>query len=103
MNIGVAVKEIAELLAACDVPEPGREASLLVCLSIKRDKAFLIAHPEYELTSGEKTVLDEYVRRRAGREPYQYISGVQEFYGLDFEVTPAVLIPRPETEILVER
>jgi len=103
MKVGMAVKEVAELLAAHDVPEPTREASLLVGLSIKKDRTYLIAHPEYELTRDERTLLDEYARRRAGREPYQYISGVQEFYGLPFEVTPAVLIPRPETEILVER
>jgi release factor glutamine methyltransferase len=103
MNIGSAVKEVTAELTSRNVAEPVREGSLLVCLSIRKDKAFLIAHPEYELTADEKSLLADYVRRRANREPYQYISGRQEFYNLEFEVTPAVLIPRPETEILVER
>ena len=103
MNLGYAIKEITELLKSHDVTEPAREASLLVCLSIRKDKTFLIAHPEYELTADEQSLLKDFVRRRANREPYQYIAGKQEFYGLEFEVTSDVLIPRAETEILVER
>jgi release factor glutamine methyltransferase len=103
MKIGNAVRAIAEILEVQNVPEPLREASLLICLAIKKDKAFLIAHPEYELRVDERSLLQDFANRRANREPYQYIAGHQEFYGLEFEVTPDVLIPRPETEILVER
>jgi len=103
MKIGNAVRAIAEILEVENVPEPLREASLLICLAIKKDKAFLIAHPEYELRVDERSLLQDFANRRANREPYQYIAGHQEFYGLEFEVTPDVLIPRPETEILVER
>jgi release factor glutamine methyltransferase len=103
MKIGNAVRAIAEILEVQNVPEPLREASLLICLAIKKDKAFLIAHPEYELRDDERSLLQDFANRRANREPYQYIAGHQEFYGLEFEVTPDVLIPRPETEILVER
>jgi release factor glutamine methyltransferase len=103
MNIGDAIRDISELLKDRGIAETRREAALLVALSIGKDKTFLIAHSEYELTVGERTRLDEFVRRRSRREPFQYISGKQEFFGLEFEVSPAVLIPRPETEILVER
>lgn len=91
------------ILAASGVAEPRREAMSLVMLATERDRTFLYAHPEYALTPAEATTFDSLVKRRAGREPLQYISGVQEFYGLEFEVTPDVLIPRPETEMLVER
>lgn len=61
-----------------------------------------MAHPEYELSADEWIGFESVIVRRSGREPFQYITGRQEFYGLEFEVKPGVLIPRPETEILVE-
>lgn len=85
------------------VVDSRREAGSLLALALKRDKTFLIAHPEYLLDPAEERIVDGFVRRRASHEPFQYISGVQEFYGLEFEVTPDVLIPRPETEMVVER
>ncbi|MGH9821219.1 MAG: peptide chain release factor N(5)-glutamine methyltransferase [Pyrinomonadaceae bacterium] len=103
MNIAEAIRDAAVLLSESGVDGPRREAALLVSLSVGKDRTFLIAHPEYKLTRSEETRLDDLVRRRANREPFQYISGIQEFFGLEFDVSPAVLIPRPETEILVER
>lgn len=103
MNIADSLRQIIDLLHNHGIPEPGREAPLLVALAIGKDRTFLIAHPEYELTSSEKTRLDDFAARRADREPFQYISGRQEFFGLEFDVSPDVLIPRPETEILVEK
>ena len=90
------------ILAECGVAEPGREAVSLVMLATGRDRTFIYAHPEYDLADLELAKLDSLLERRAGREPLQYISGVQEFFGLEFEVTPDVLIPRPETEMVVE-
>ena len=91
-----------ESLSGADVAEPAREASLLLQFALARDKTFLVAHPEYDLTEAEEKLYLSVLERRANHEPYQYIIGRQEFYGLDFIVTPDVLIPRPETEILVE-
>ncbi len=89
-------------LSDAGVADPRREAASLLALAIAKPSTFLIAHPEYELTNDEATLFKGYIERRANREPFQYIARRQEFYGLDFEVTPDVLIPRPETEILVE-
>ena len=66
------------------------------------DRAYLYAHPERELTVEEESKYQEVLARRASGMPSQYITGHQEFWGLDFIVTPAVLIPRPETEHLIE-
>jgi release factor glutamine methyltransferase len=102
MNIGDALQNAAETLKASDVPDPAREARSLLSFVLQRDTAFLIAHPEVELTADRKLLFQSCVRRRAGHEPFQYITGRQEFFGLDFLITPDVLVPRPETEILVE-
>src|SRR5687768_14142734 len=91
------------LLADAGVPDPRREAASLIAIGLGRDRTFLYAHPEHEPTKDETARIGDFLRRRAEREPLQYIRGTQEFYGLEFEVTPDVLIPRPETEILVER
>ncbi len=66
------------------------------------DRAYLYAHPERELTPGETQRYDDALARRATGVPAQYITGHQEFWGLDLIVSPAVLIPRPETEQVVE-
>lgn len=102
MNISTALSNAADQLKAASVADPRREAASLLALALDKPNTFLIAHPEYELTSDEATLFESHVARREKREPFQYIAGKQEFYGLDFEVAPAVLIPRPETEILVE-
>ena len=82
--------------------DPRREAASLLAFTLNTPSSFLIAHPEYELTGDEAARFGIYVTRRANREPFQYITGQHDFYGLEFAVTPDVLIPRPETEILVE-
>jgi release factor glutamine methyltransferase len=66
------------------------------------DRAYLFAHPERELTSDEESRYAVALEERARGVPAQYITGHQEFWGMDLIVTPAVLIPRPETELLVE-
>lgn len=103
MNIANALERCTAELAKNDVPDARLDAELLVAFAAGRDKTYLIAHPEAELTTEQENRLAYLMLRRASREPLQYVLGHQEFYGLAFEVTPDVLIPRPETEILVER
>ena len=102
-TIAQALADAEAALSNADIPEPRREANSLLQFAIARDRAFVVAHPEYELSEQEFSVFNDAVARRAAREPFQHIVGKQEFYGLDFLVTLDVLIPRPETEILVER
>jgi release factor glutamine methyltransferase len=83
--------------------EPRKEAGSLLSYAMAKDRTFLLTHPEATLDEETMTRFRSYVKRRAAGEPYQYITGQQAFYGLDFEVSPEVLIPRPETELLVEK
>jgi len=78
------------------------DATLLLLHSLGIDRAASIAHPERTLSREEQAALERMIERRLRFEPMQYIVGTQEFFGLAIRVTPAVLIPRPETEILVE-
>ena len=103
MNLADALTAAADRLEASGVSEPRREASSLIANAIGRHRVFLVAHPEYVFTEQEAAAVDEFITRRSAREPFQYIVGRQEFYALDFSVNPSVLIPRPETELLVER
>lgn len=102
MTIQEALASASETLADAGVPEPRREAGSLLELCIERPRAFIFAHPEYELSAAEFARYNEYVSRRSGGEPFHYIAGTREFYGLDLIVSPDVLIPRPETEMAVE-
>ena len=79
-----------------------RDATLLLCHSFKVSHAILIANPDRIISVDEQVAYRALVRRRYNNEPVQYILGEQEFYGLGMRVTPAVLIPRAETEHLVE-
>lgn len=78
------------------------DATLLFLHYLGIDRAALIAHPERSLDRDQMADLQRLIERRLRFEPIQYITGKQEFYGLPLRVTPAVLIPRPETETLVE-
>ncbi len=69
---------------------------------LQQERAFLYSHPEMELSEEQVEAYRRLLAERASGRPTQYITGHQEFWGLDFEVSPAVLIPRPETELLVE-
>lgn len=103
MKISKALEFAFRKLDESGIPDARLEAASLLAFAIGRDRTFLIAHPEYELLENEEQRFAGFVTRRANREPYHYITGTREFYGLDFEVSPDVLIPRPETEILVEK
>jgi len=85
-----------------EYPNGRRDAQLLLLRVLQKDGAWLLAHPEATLSEEQARRYDEWIARRERREPVQYILGEQEFYGLALKVTPDVLIPRPETEHLVE-
>jgi len=89
-------------LESAEVGSPRLNAETLLMFVLGVNRAYLYAHPERELTSEEQAGYDEVVGQRSTGMPSQYITGHQEFWGLDFVVSPAVLIPRPETEHLVE-
>ena len=102
MTIAEALRDAAAALEAAGVSDARLQAASLLAFALNQDRTFLFAHPEQELAPEELATFTSLIRRRSGREPHQYIVGRQEFFGLEFEVTPDVLIPRPETEILVE-
>jgi release factor glutamine methyltransferase len=83
-------------------PSASRDATLLLLHTLGISRAALLADPGRALTPGQHTAYEALILRRLGNEPVQYITGEQEFYGLTLHATPAVLIPRPETEHLVE-
>jgi release factor glutamine methyltransferase len=89
-------------LTANQVPSPRMNAELLLMFTLNCDRPHLYAHPERELSGEEQTRYDAVLAERARGVPAQYITGHQEFWGMDLIVTPAVLIPRPETEHVVE-
>src|SRR5579863_9293146 len=92
---------IAQLFAA-GTPSHVLAAELLLMHATGRDRAWIYAHPEAELSEQSATNFFELITRRASGVPTQYLTGKQEFWALEFEVTPAVLIPRPETEHVIE-
>ena len=101
-DIRAALKEAMAWLRASEVPSHTLAAELLLIHTLGRDRTWIYTHPEEMV---EPAALESYfalVERRIAGEPTQYLTGKQEFWGLEFEVTPAVLIPRPETEHLVE-
>ena len=101
-SIANSLLEASQALEAHGVPESRREAGSLLSFVIGKDRTFLISHADDLLEETEVDRFREVVARRAEGEPLQYITGMQDFYGREFRVTPDVLIPRPETELLVE-
>jgi release factor glutamine methyltransferase len=101
-SIAEALKDASQTLDRDGVPEARREAGSLLSFILGKDRTFLISHAEDQLGDELLDQFEESVERRAAGEPLQYITGVQDFFGREFRVTPDVLIPRPETELLVE-
>jgi release factor glutamine methyltransferase len=104
MTLRQALTAAATQLAADPhlLPTASRDAELLLLHTLQVPRVTLLAHPNRELAPGQQALYENNIARRLHHEPIQYIIGQQEFYGLVFHVTPAVLIPRPETEHLVE-
>lgn len=101
-SIAETILQGANRLRKSGVPEARREAGSLLAYVLGRDRSFILTHAEDALGDEPAERFRECLERRAQGEPLQYITANQEFFGLDFEVTKDVLIPRPETEVLVE-
>ncbi|MBO8126082.1 MAG: peptide chain release factor N(5)-glutamine methyltransferase [Firmicutes bacterium] len=102
LTIGEVLQKTTAYFAAKGIESARLDAELLLAHVLGLDRVGLYTDYHRPLTSQEVAAYREVVARRGRREPVAYITGHKEFYGLDFTVTPAVLIPRPETELLVE-
>ena len=102
MIIGEALHKASKTLAADSFEEASLEAEILLMHVLGIDRAKLYAVLGEELSEGDAEVLAQLVNRRLTNEPVAYIVGHREFFGYDFHVAPGVLIPRPESELLVE-
>src|ERR1700684_3806752 len=103
MTVQTALVQGAQLLeddAAVAVPR--LTAEVLLAHALHRERVYLFGHPEHELSEIEWLHYGRYLHERMQGKPTQYITGRQEFYGREFRVTPDALIPRPETEHVVE-
>lgn len=102
-KLSEAITEGAARLEHSSVAEARRTAGVLLCHLLEIERTHLLTRSNESISQANYELFLRLVDRRAAGEPLQYITGHQEFYGLDFIVTPDVLIPRPETEFLVER
>ena len=100
MNSPLAGRSIAEVLAQS--PLDALDTRVLLCHALHLTRVQLITRADHLLNDTEAARLEALLARRAAGEPVAYLTGEREFYGLPFQVTPAVLIPRPDTELLVE-
>lgn len=102
MPLRETLNSAIQRLTAASVPSPRVNAELLLTFTLGCDRAYLYGHPERGLTGEEQFRYDEALNQRSQGVPAQYITGHQEFWGMDLIVSPAVLIPRPETEHVIE-
>jgi release factor glutamine methyltransferase len=101
-NVRAALKTAMAQLRAANVLSPTLTAEILLMHVLGRDRAWMYTHPEASVDPAAAQKYFDLVARRAAGEPTQYLTGKQEFWGLEFEVNPSVLIPRPETEHVIE-
>ena len=102
MDVRTALKQGIAKLREAQVPSFTLAAELLLLHVLSRNRTWLYAHPEEIVAEAEAQRFSDLIARRAAGEPTQHLTGKQEFWGLEFEVTPDVLIPRPETEHVIE-
>ena len=102
MSLAQLLAEITGKLAAAGVPEPRRDAQLILGAALKTDRAGIIGHPDRRLTATERGRVGHLAARRARREPMAYLIGHREFWGIDFVVGATTLVPRPDSETLIE-
>jgi release factor glutamine methyltransferase len=102
MTVNTAIRQGSSLLEAARIPVPRLTAEVLLCHALRCERSFLYGHSEDTLSEVAWIHYGRYLHERLQGKPTQYITKRQEFYGHEFRVTPDVLIPRPETEHLVE-
>ena len=102
-SVGFLVDAAAKTFTDAGIDTPRLDARLLVAYGLGRDPGWLIGHPEAIPSPEEARRIEALISRRAAREPLAYITGEKEFWSLSFKVTPATLIPRPDSETLVEK
>src|SRR5258705_12069353 len=102
LDVGAALLQGTRLLEDERISAPRLTAEVLLSYALHRERIYLYSHPEHELTEVEWLHYGRYLHQRLEGTPTQYITRTQEFYGRPFRVTPDVLIPRPETEHVVE-
>ena len=102
MNLREILNSAGETLMRTGSPDAQLEAEVLIRHVLRIDRATFFRDLEQPVTDCDRERLDDLVNRRLNREPLNYITGLREFYGLDFEVSDSVLIPRQETELLVD-
>src|SRR5260370_23921477 len=102
LNVGTALRQGTALLDQARIPAARLTAEVLLCHALGRERSYLYSHPEEPLTELAWIHFGRYLHERLKGKPTQYITKTQEFYGRPFLVTPDVLIPRPETEHVVE-
>src|SRR6476469_5699441 len=102
MTVRAALLQGTKLLEEASIAAPRLTGEVLLAHALGRDRSYLYGHPEQELTDVQWLHYGRYLHERLGGKPTQYITGRQEFYGREFRVTRDVLIPRPETEHVVE-
>jgi release factor glutamine methyltransferase len=102
MTIGTISTRARQRLEQAHIGVPQLTVEVLLCHLLDCEKSHLFAHPEQELNDEQIDRFDQLIEERLAGKPTQYITGVQEFYGREFRVTPDVMIPRPETEFVVE-
>lgn len=101
-TIGTILEWTKQYFSTKGIDNPRLDAEILLSHILKRDRLYLYVNYDQPLAAAELAAYREYVRQRAARMPVAYIIGEKEFFGLSFKVSPAVLVPRPETELLVE-
>jgi len=102
VRLQAALQQAVQSLQNAEVDEARLDAELLLAHTLDLDRAAILAQPDRPLTPKELTRFRDLVARRVAREPLPYITGHREFFGLDLVVDARVLIPRPETELLIE-
>ncbi len=100
--MSATVMDIGTALRMARAQVPSLDAQLLLCDLLGVDRAYLFAHPEHPLSAAQQSAYTELIRRRADGEPLDYIRGWTHFYDRTLRVTADVLVPRPETELLIE-